>query len=864
MFKEILNGAEGETRTLTPKGRGILNPLRLPIPPLRLIKSKITYEFYYEKVNSPKLSFEKYKMIKFLSNSFIFKLLSFVIKPLISADIRYEDKEKFDNDYNVVYALSSESLIDLIALNIICNKQQIIAPYSELDDSIFKRFILLRNPKYIISEQRFQRQQTINLEEILNIEKDITIIPVSMSWGNRPDKQQSLFKILFSPSWRPAGSMKKIFKLLVHGRHLQIQFEKGLDVKKEIDQKNSNRQNSLILSRYLRAVFRKSKQAMLGPDISHRRTLVQSLVRNAHVREEIKKLSEGKKGRKKQLAKKAYRYANEICSDLNYPIVSLLVSGFAWFWNTRYDGLHIKNLEKIKEISKENSLIFVPCHRSHIDYCALSYLLHENGLMLPQVAAGNNLNLPIIGSILRGGGGVFMRRSFMKNTLYSTVFFEYIRALMTRGNSIEFFPEGGRSRTGLSLPARPGLLSLIVRSFASLKDKKVKIVPVYIGYEKILEGQSYLSELSGGKKKKESILDPFKVFKDFQNYLGNAYVNFSEPIDLDIFLKENIGNYQISSPQEKPQWIDKTTSELGEYVTRSINNSVAVTSTSLFSVALLTEPTQTLTEENLIKRINFFLKLIKNTPDYSDVWLTQESAEEVIHKTEKLGFIQSTKAGSQKIYRPTSNQVASLSFYKNNISHIFILHSLICESVKFVKQAPKDEILKIIQMIYPIFAKDFHLKNKTLDNFSIEEAIDLLVSKRLLCIDDENNIFAPDEDIKNYDEYIALSNLCEPSLKRFYIAMSVIWNKEEILKEDFRVECKNIAEKLEAVEGWPYPEFSDNAKFDNFVFAMINTKFFKENDDNFISASKITKKAKIGYEQFFDKEFITFIDNQLA
>ena len=115
--------------------------------------------------------------------------------------------------------------------------------------------------------------------------------------------------------------------------------------------------------------------------------------------------------------------------------------------------------------------------------------------------------------------------------------------------------------------------------------------------------KSYLSELSGGKKKKESILDPFKVFKDFQNYLGNAYVNFSEPIDLDIFLKENIGNYQISSPQEKPQWIDKTTSELGEYVTRSINNSVAVTSTSLFSVALLTEPTQTLTEENLIKRI---------------------------------------------------------------------------------------------------------------------------------------------------------------------------------------------------------------------------------------------------------------------
>ena len=146
--------------------------------------------------------------------------------------------------------------------------------------------------------------------------------------------------------------------------------------------------------------------------------------------------------------------------------------------------------------------------------------------MLPQVAAGNNLNLPILGGILRGAGAVFMRRSFMKNTIYSAVFFEYIRSLMIRGSSIEFFPEGGRSRTGLSLPARPGLLSLILRSFASLKTQKVKIIPIYIGYEKILEGQSYLSELSGSKKKRESLLDPFKVLKDFNDYLGNAYLNF--------------------------------------------------------------------------------------------------------------------------------------------------------------------------------------------------------------------------------------------------------------------------------------------------------------------------------------------------
>ena len=511
--------------------------------------------------------------MNFYTDSFIFKLLSFFVRHLISSSLKKEELGIINSEKNIVYAFANESLIDLAAFNEICRQNNLPLPLENIKDTKLKRFICIQSPKYLISEQKFKRQKTHNLEELLKLDEEISIIPVSVSWGNRPDKKQSLFKIMFSPSWRPAGSLKRIFKLVVHGRNLKLQFERTFYVKEEIEQKNSIEKNALILSRYLRAVFRKSKQAMLGPDISHRRTLVKSLVRNRYVREEVKKLAKGNKSRKKRLTKKAYKYANEICSDTNYSILSLLDSGFTWFWNTRYEGLHTNNLEKIKELSKDNSLIYLPCHRSHIDYCALTYLLYENGLMVPQVAAGNNLNIPIVGGILRGAGAVFMRRTFMNNSLYSTVFFEHIRALMTRGNSIEFFPEGGRSRTGLSLPSRPGLLSLVIRSFASLKDQNVKIVPVYIGYEKILEGQSYLSELTGGKKKKESFMDPIKVFKDFRNYLGNSYLNFADPIDLDTFLKDQVNDdYFISSPQEKPEWLPDATGKLGQSVIRAINN----------------------------------------------------------------------------------------------------------------------------------------------------------------------------------------------------------------------------------------------------------------------------------------------------
>ena len=799
--------------------------------------------------------------MNFYTNSFIFKLLSFLIKPLISSKLRTEDLNKIERNRNIVYALASESVIDLAALNEICKQNNLPSPLENLSGIGSKRFICFKGPKYLISEQKFKRQKTHNLEEILSYEDDIAIIPVTISWGNRPDKEQSLFKIIFSPSWRPAGSVKRIFKLIFHGRNLTIQFERLFDIKQEIEQKNSIEKNALIISRYLRAVFRKSKQAMLGPDISHRRTLVKSLVKNKYVRNEIKTLADGNNSRKRQLTKKAYRYANEICSDLNYPIVNLLASGFTWFWNTRYEGLHTKNLEEIRELSKDNSLIYLPCHRSHIDYCALTYLLYENGLMVPQVAAGNNLNLPIIGGILRGAGAVFMRRTFMSNTLYSTVFFEHIRALMTKGNSIEFFPEGGRSRTGLSLPSRPGLLSLIIRSYASLKNQNVKIVPVYIGYEKILEGQSYLSELAGGKKKKESIFDPLKVFKDFRNYLGNAYLNFSEPIDLDSFLEEHVGDYSISSPQEKPEWLQQATSQLGQKVIKSINNSVAVTSTSLFSVALLTSSTQAMSEEDMISRIKFFMTLIRNSSDYKDVWFTQEDIQEMIAKTEKLGFISPTFVSSKKIYRPSADQISTLSFYKNNIAHLFILYSLICESIKFVKKASEEDVVNLLVMIYPIFAKDFHLKQSIASTETVKAAMVVLKGMGVLNSDEEGNIVPPSENSPSFDNYIALSNLCEPSLKRFYIVMSSIWKKEKIMKEDLKIQCKELAESLELIEGWPYPEFSDKAKFDNFVYMMKETKYFKEDEEGYLSASKITKRAKKLYKQFFDKDFLEFVDS---
>ena len=246
-------------------------------------------------------------MFRVLTKNRIFIILSLCLSKIIKFEIELENISKDDlKDESTVFALPVDSASDLMALAIANSYQQIHSPLDKLSNSNLERFICLKDPKYNIYEQKIKRQDSENLEAILNLRKEkLLIIPVSFIWGKHPDKQQSLFKIIFSPSWRTSGSVKKLFKIIFHGRHLIIKFQKPLQVERLINYSDSNKKNSQLLSRYLRALFRRSKQAMLGPDISHRRTMVKTLAKNIRVQEEINRQSKGRKSKKRRLVKKA-------------------------------------------------------------------------------------------------------------------------------------------------------------------------------------------------------------------------------------------------------------------------------------------------------------------------------------------------------------------------------------------------------------------------------------------------------------------------------------------------------------------------------------------------------------------------------
>ncbi|MGB2239058.1 MAG: 1-acyl-sn-glycerol-3-phosphate acyltransferase, partial [Pseudomonadales bacterium] len=205
------------------------------------------------------------------------------------------------------------------------------------------------------------------------------------------------------------------------------------------------------IHRLLRRHFKDERQSIIGPDLSHRRTLLDEILQAPSVQQAIDAEAEISDLPRHKIANQAYGFGAEIASDLSYRVIRFFHVILTWLWNNLYDGIETTNLDRVRAVAGKSDMVYVPCHRSHIDYLLLSYVLYHNGLALPHIAAGINLNLLIVGSLLRRAGAFFMRRSFRDEPVYKAVFDEYVRLLLSKGFPIEYFIEGGRSRTGMML-----------------------------------------------------------------------------------------------------------------------------------------------------------------------------------------------------------------------------------------------------------------------------------------------------------------------------------------------------------------------------------------------------------------------------
>ncbi|QSS53659.1 male sterility protein [Histoplasma capsulatum var. duboisii H88] len=355
-----------------------------------------------------------------------------------------------------------------------------------------------------------------------------------------------------------------------------------------------------------------------------------------------------------------------------------------------HQGIHVSSeevlrLRSVAQTAAKNkqSIVFLPCHRSHVDYVSLQLICYRLGIGLPVVVAGDNLNIPLLGNFLQHTGAMWIRRTFGDDPLYHTLVQAYVDTLLKEGFNFECFVEGGRSRTGKLLTPKFGILSFILDSVASGRIEDAIICPVSTQYDKVIETESYISELLGQPKQKENLLDFLNSSSVLSLKLGRVDVRFHEPWSLKAFVAEQCARiYDL--PNNSAIQVKMGVAErgrllrtLGYRVLSDINGVSVVMPTALVGTVLLTLRGRGVGKTELVRRVNWLCERVRVKGGRVAHFYRAPTEQVVDRAIEVLG--PKLVGEISGLAEPTFYAVDrfQLSFYRNMTIHLFITEALV-------------------------------------------------------------------------------------------------------------------------------------------------------------------------------------------
>lgn len=768
------------------------------------------------------------------------KLLGGVLNPWIAIKIEPQaPKERIDGR-PVCYVLEDYGVSNALILDRACREAGLPSPLQPLPGDPLGRkraYVALsrRNAGGALAlatgQTSSKKTHSESLARLLDAHRidpalDVQLVPVSIFVGRSPDKASGWFSVLFSENWAIVGRSRRLLSILLNGRDTLVQFAAPVDMRSLLAEDLTPERTVRKLQRLLRTHFNRIREAIIGPDLSTRRLLVDKVLASQPVRDAIADQARRDNSKPEDAWKKAHAMAYEIAADYSHPVVRSASFLLTSVWNRIYRGVLVHHLDHLKAVAPGNEIVYVPSHRSHMDYLLLSYLLYTKGIVPPHIVAGINLNLPVVGSILRKGGAFFIRRSIRGSALYSAVLAEYVAQLIAGGYSIEYFVEGGRSRTGRLLQPKGGMISMTLRAYLRQPTRPVVFQPVYIGYEKLMEGNSYLDELSGKPKEKESIWALLwgipKVLR--QNY-GQVVVNFGEPIPLNDLLAEHATDWDGKplGDDDKPDWLAHTVDVAAERIQVNINRAADVNPINLLALALLSTPKHTMGEGDLMAQIELSKVLLADVP-YSDrVTVTPHTPREIVAHGEEIGVLRRIAHPLGDVFSVGDDDAVLLSYFRNNVLHLFTASAWIACCFLHNRRMSRNNLRRIGRSVYPFLQGELFLPWDE-DAFAerIDQTIDVFVREGLLeqASEDDGGILA--RNAGQSDEVFRLRALGHPlqqAFERYYIAISVLAKNGPGTLGAGELEslCQLAAQRLSMLYAPAAPEFFDKALFRGFI-----------------------------------------------
>jgi glycerol-3-phosphate O-acyltransferase len=700
----------------------------------------------------------------------------------------------------VCYVLERESEPDLAVLGLACASLNLPSP----DKACFA--MGARAPRHLV-------QLVAAAAADPNVDADL--VPVAIFWGRAPRKEASVWRLLFAEDWVLVGRFRKFLSVLVNGRNTLVDFGDPLRLRDGLQEGMSEQRSVRRLLRNLRTGLRAQRASTIGPDLSHRRTLVAQLLRTADVRGAVRREMQTRGLTRRAALIAARRHAVEIAANYSEPFVRFMSMALGWLWNRLYDGVEFEHVEKLAEIGDGAEIIYVPCHRSHMDYLLLSYVIYRKGFAVPHVAAGINLNLPVIGRFLRKGGAFFLRRTFKGDALYAVVFAKYLGFMMARGHSLEYFIEGGRSRTGRLLSPRTGMLTMTVRAYFRDPKRPVVFMPVYFGYERIVEGRTYIGELSGQPKEKESVFGLIKATVSvLRSKLGKVHVNLGQPILLDELMRRH-------DAEPRAGWLERVVGDLAARINIEINAAAAVTPISLVAMAILATPRQALAESELREQIELYQRLLREAPYGPLVTIPADSGAQMIHYAEGFGLLERQKHPLGDIMRMNAENAVLATYYRNNIQHLFAMPSLLACCFVSNSAMRTADIHRLVWRVYPYIAAELYLRWEEAEvGAVVESLLDTFAALDLLQAGTDRSEWR--RPASTSLEAMRLSVLAQATIQtveRYYLVIALLLQagSGSITQQALEQRCHLMAQRMSVLYGLNSPEFFDVSLFRNFI-----------------------------------------------
>ncbi len=763
----------------------------------------------------------------------------------IPSDI--EGELGIDKNKPIVYLLRTNSVTDQIALDISTKSLGLPSPNKDLvvNGHKLSQCLFLEEPESLFTKKNKHTDISEVFTQLFHLHRedkeiDLQIVPVSIFWGRAPGKaSQSITDLLAdkaSPSW-----LRKFFIVLFLGRDNFVCYSRAVSSRVMATTRGTDSEIAHKLIRLARTHFFRRQQSMTGPALMVRQQLFNAVLGSKSVKQAIQDEAQSKSQDYSKAKANALKYIDEIAADYRDGVIRFGDRILGRVWNKIYNGIVVKNADKVRDLAQNgHEIVYVPCHRSHMDYLLLTYVIYHEGLVTPHIAAGINLNFWPIGGVFRRGGAFFIRRSFAGNKLYTAVFREYLEQLFNRGYSVKFYAEGGRSRTGRLLPAKTGMLAMTMQAVMKGVKRPVSLVPVYIGYENVMEVKSYLGELKGKNKTKESFFGIFSAIRKLKNY-GYGFLSFGEPIQLNHYLDQKVPHWRhdyTSAEDKKPSWLTPTVNELGTEILQRINQAATVSGTALVSMCLLAAEKRAMGKGELLSVMGHCLGLLRQAPFSNLSSVPDADAETLLDSTLKLGKLNVSEDSFGEIISIERSNAIILTYYRNNVLHMFAIPALIAALLTGRQRYDRDGLETLVADLYPLLQKELfiYLSPQECKKY-VEQVLDAMLAMGLIH-EKETELRPADPSDKAFYTLWILRTIVQETLQRYALVLSQLEHLDTVSRSVLEKRSRQVAERMSSLHGISAPEFYDKNVLATFIAALKENDLLSETEDGLLKHSQ--------------------------